>query len=149
MHFELARFRKAPGRNGLFLIDIERRGGQPFLRCSDRIGISQVPDIVLGIVGGREGFALLRPAHDPDDIHAAVRRALRSCRWILAVDRDKSAIDENNAAAGKLRRRKDPIARPLHIGTQGRAGRVNQRLFAVEKFCRKCDTAKFCVALLQ
>ena len=54
LDYELARLRQAARRHRRFLIDVERRGGQPSFRRGDRIGIAQVPDIVLGIVGRRE-----------------------------------------------------------------------------------------------
>src|SRR5215510_7909722 len=78
-----------------------------------------------------------------------MRRASRSSRRILAVNWDKSAIDHNDTAARELRWRKNPIARSLHVRTQRRAGGVNQRFFAVEKFGGKRDATEFRFALLQ
>ena len=145
---DLGRQRQRARRHRRFLVDIERRGGGPFLFRSDRLDVAQIPDIGLGIVGRRKHPARLRPSHDADDVDGAAHIAFPACRRILLVERNEAAIDQHDAAAGKLRRRKYPIARTFDVGTKRRAGGVDQRLLPIDEFSRKRHARKF-IALLR
>ena len=76
-----------------FLLDVERRVVRPILRRRDGIDVARIPDIALGVAGRREGAALFRPAHDPDDVDDALRR---HAGGILAVERDEPAVDDDD-----------------------------------------------------
>src|SRR4029077_84760 len=106
-------------------------------------GITQVPDIFSWIVRRSKGIARFRPTHDAHHINDAVRRALDTGARIPVIVRHETTIDENNTAPGEARRRKYPIAWPLHIRTQGRTRRVNQCLLAIEEFSGKGHTTEF------
>ena len=97
------------------------------------------------IVGRREHAARLRPAHDADDVDRA--GAAPCAAGVLAVERHEAAVDDHEAAAGEPRRREHPVARPLHVGAEGGAGGIDQRLLAGQEFGGKADAAEF-VALL-
>ena len=140
---ELAGLRQAARRRRRLLLDIKRRVGVPFLRRGDRRRIAQVPDIVLRLGLRREQARRLRPAHDADDVDDALRRALRAGRGILAVGRHEAAVDDDDAAAGKPRRREHPVAGALHVGPEGGTGGVDQRLLPGEELGGECDAGVF------
>ena len=72
----------------------------------------------------------------------------RAARRILAVERHEAAVDDDDAAAGKPRRREHPIAGPRHVGAEGGAGGIDQRLLPGQEFGREAD-ARELLALLQ
>ena len=61
----------------------------------------------------------------------------------------KPRLTSDDAAAGKPRRREDPVAWSLHIRTQRRAGGVNKRLLAVEEFGRESRRGEILRLLLE
>src|SRR5262245_38030045 len=118
MRLQPAWLRPAAGGDRSFLVDIERRRGRPLLERRDRIGVAQKPDIVLWIIRRSKGTACLRPADDANDIDNATRSTVGARGRILAIGRHKSAIDENDAAAGKPGGSKHPVTRAFDVGTQ-------------------------------
>src|SRR5215510_2050452 len=149
MRFQLAWFRPATGRSRLFLVNIERRRGRPFLERGDGIGITQEPDVVLWIIRRSEGAACLRPTHDADDIDDATGSTLDTRGRILVIGWHKAAIDQDDAATSKPSWRKHPIPRPFHVGTQRRTGRIHKCFLAIEEFGWESYPTKFFAVLSQ
>src|SRR5262245_11889498 len=116
MRFQLAWFRPATGRSRLFLVNIERRRGRPFLERGDGIAITQEPDVVLWIIRRSEGAAYLRPTHDADNIDDATGSTLDTRGRILVIGRYKAAIDQDDAATGKPSWRNHTLHPHMHIG---------------------------------
>src|SRR5262249_51967292 len=63
--------RQAAWRLWPFQFDVERRHIAPALRSGDRGGIAHEPEIAPGFIVWRKNAALLRPAHDTDEVDRA------------------------------------------------------------------------------
>ena len=73
------------------------------------------------IVGGRKPVPGVRPAHRADDLDRPGDLAVGPRRRVLAAFGHEAAIDDDDAAVGKPRRREHPIAGAGDIGAEADA----------------------------